>query len=52
MASDTASTSSDESDLALSWSGRWSLSHRILAVNLFTIVLVAENVEIKRAQRN
>ena len=41
MASDTASTSSDESDLALSWSGRWSLSHRILAVNLFTIVLVA-----------
>jgi two-component system sensor histidine kinase ChvG len=41
MASDTASTNSDESDLALSWSGRWTLSHRILALNLLTIVLVA-----------
>ena len=41
MASDTVSTSNEESDLALSWSGRWSLSHRILAVNLFTIILVA-----------
>jgi len=41
MASDTASTSSDEADLALSWSGRWSLAHRILAVNILTIVLVA-----------
>src|SRR6185295_15470895 len=41
MASDTASTNSDEADLALSWSGRWSLAHRILAVNILTIVLVA-----------
>lgn len=41
MASDTVSTSRDDPDLALSWSGRWSLSHRILAVNLFTIVLIA-----------
>jgi two-component system sensor histidine kinase ChvG len=41
MASDTASTNSDEADLALSWSGRWSLSHRILAVNILTILLVA-----------
>jgi len=40
MASDTASTS-DEADLALSWSGRWSLAHRILALNLLTVVLVA-----------
>ena len=41
MASDTVSTSSDESDLALSWSGRWTLAHRILALNLLTVVLVA-----------
>ena len=41
MASDTASTSSDESDLALSWSGRWTLAYRILALNLITVVLVA-----------
>jgi two-component system sensor histidine kinase ChvG len=42
MASDTVSTSNDdEADLALSWSGRWSLSHRILAVNVLTIALVA-----------
>src|SRR3954464_13343774 len=42
MASDTVSTSNeDEADLALSWSGRWSLAHRILAVNVLTIVLVA-----------
>jgi len=41
MASDTDSTNNEESDLALSWSGRWSLSHRILAVNLFTVILIA-----------
>lgn len=41
MASDTASTNSDEADLALSWSGRWTLGHRILALNLLTVALVA-----------
>ncbi|MEO7655073.1 MAG: sensor histidine kinase, partial [Sphingomicrobium sp.] len=41
MASDTVSTNSDEDDLALSWSGRWSLAHRILAVNILTLLLVA-----------
>jgi two-component system, OmpR family, sensor histidine kinase ChvG len=41
MASVTDSTSSDESDLALSWSGRWTLAYRILALNLLTVVLVA-----------
>ena len=41
MASDTDSTSDEDSDLALSWSGRWSLAHRILAVNILTILLVA-----------
>jgi two-component system, OmpR family, sensor histidine kinase ChvG len=41
MASDTASTNSEESDLALSWSGHWTLAHRILALNLLTVALVA-----------
>ncbi len=41
MASDIVSTNSDEDDLALSWSGRWSLAHRILAVNILTLLLVA-----------
>jgi two-component system sensor histidine kinase ChvG len=41
MASDTASTNSEEADLALRWSGRWTLAHRILALNLLTFVLVA-----------
>ena len=42
MASDINSTiSEDEADLALSWSGRWTLAHRILAVNVLTIVLIA-----------
>ena len=39
MASDTDSTSDDESDLQLSWSGRWTLGYRILAVNILTIAL-------------
>ncbi len=41
MASDTDSTTSDEADLALSWSGRWTLAHRILAVNILTLALLA-----------
>lgn len=41
MASDTVSTSSDEGDLALTWSRRWSLAHRILVLNLLTVLLVA-----------
>jgi two-component system, OmpR family, sensor histidine kinase ChvG len=41
MASDTASTSNDEADLRLSWSGRWTLRHRILALNLITVLLIA-----------
>ena len=41
MASDTVSTSSEEADLRLKWSGRWSLAHRILALNLITVLLVA-----------
>jgi two-component system sensor histidine kinase ChvG len=42
MASDTASTPTDEDpDLRLSWSGRWTLGYRILALNLITVLLVA-----------
>jgi two-component system sensor histidine kinase ChvG len=41
MASDIVSTNNEEADLRLSWSGRWSLAHRILALNLITVLLVA-----------
>jgi len=41
MASDTASTSNEDADLRLKWSGRFSLKHRILALNLLTVLLVA-----------
>ena len=41
MASDTVSTDSDEADLRLKWSARFSLKHRILALNLLTVLLVA-----------
>ena len=37
MASDTDLTKNEEADLALSWSGRWTLAHRILAVNMLTL---------------
>ena len=40
MASDINSAKSDDADLALTWSGRWTLAHRILAVNGLTLVLV------------
>jgi len=42
MASVTASTpdDQDEPDLELGWSRGWSLAHRILAVNILTILLV------------
>src|SRR5438309_599406 len=40
MASDTASTSSEDPDLRLRWSGRWTLAHRILALNVLTLLLV------------
>src|SRR6478672_12466952 len=41
MASDTVSTSSEDSDLQLKWSRGFSLKHRILALNLLTVLLVA-----------
>jgi two-component system, OmpR family, sensor histidine kinase ChvG len=42
MASATDSTNSNEErDLRLKWSGRWTLAHRILTLNLITVLLVA-----------
>jgi two-component system sensor histidine kinase ChvG len=52
MASDTVSKTSDEPDLALSWSGRWTLAHRILAVNVLTLLLLAASVIYLDAFRN
>ena len=53
MASDINSTpSDDEADLRLSWSGRWTLGYRILAVNVLTLVLLALSVLYLDAYRN
>ncbi len=52
MASDTASKTNEDSDLALSWSGRWTLAHRILAVNVLTLALFAAGVLYLDAFRN
>ena len=41
MASDIDLTNNDDADLRLSWSRKWTLSWRILAVNVLTILLVA-----------
>jgi two-component system, OmpR family, sensor histidine kinase ChvG len=40
MASVTDSTSSEGPDVPLPWRGRWTLTHRILALNILTLVLV------------
>ena len=40
MASATALERNEDADLVLTWSGRWTLAHRILAVNVLTLVLV------------
>ena len=41
MAWATDSTNREPADVRLSWSGHWSLAHRILAVNLLTVLLIA-----------
>ena len=41
MVPDIASPKSDGSDLALRWSGRVSLTRRILAVNIFALLMLA-----------
>jgi two-component system, OmpR family, sensor histidine kinase ChvG len=35
---------SDEKDLELKWSGRWMLLHRILAVNVFALAILAGSI--------
>jgi two-component system sensor histidine kinase ChvG len=53
MASDiNSTTSNEEADLRLGWSGRWTLGHRILAVNILTLVLLALSVLYLDAYRN
>ena len=54
MASDTNSTTvTTRPTWPLSWSGRWTLAHRILAVNVLTIVLLAlERRSISTSIRN
>ncbi len=52
MASDTVLEKNDEVDLALTWSGRWTLAHRILAVNVLTLVLVALAIVYLDSYRN
>src|SRR5207248_4158325 len=52
MALDTVSTSNEEADLRLKWSGRFSLKHRILALNLLTVLLVALSTIYLDAFRN
>jgi two-component system sensor histidine kinase ChvG len=41
MASDTDLRRSEADDLALRWSTRWTLTHRILAVNIFAVAVLA-----------
>ena len=52
MASGTDSARNDESDLILAWSGRWTLSYRILAVNVVTIVLIGLAIAYLDSYRN
>ncbi len=42
----------DADDLALAWSGRWTLAHRILAVNILTLILLALSILYLDAFRN
>ena len=52
MASDTVSERNEEADLVLAWSGRWTLTHRILAVNVLTLALVAIAILFLDSYRN
>jgi two-component system sensor histidine kinase ChvG len=50
--SDTVSKTNEDGDLALTWSGRWTLAHRILAVNILTLALLATSILYLDAFRN
>jgi len=52
MASDIVSERNEEGDLVLTWSGRWTLAHRILAVNVLTLVLVGLSIVYLDSYRN
>lgn len=52
MASVTDLARNEEADLVLTWSGRWTLTHRILAVNLLTLALIALSLLYLDAFRN
>jgi two-component system sensor histidine kinase ChvG len=52
MASATDSARNDEADLALTWSGRWTLTHRIMAVNILTLAIFALSILYLDAYRN
>lgn len=51
--SDTALAKSDgENDLALRWSGRWTLTRRILAINILTLVVIGLSILFLDSFRN
>ena len=52
MASVIDSARDDEADLVLTWSGRWTLAHRILAVNVLTLGIFALAILTLDAYRN
>ena len=52
MASVIDSAKNDEADLVLTWSGRWTLAHRILAVNVLTLGIFAVAILTLDAYRN
>ncbi|HEX8413586.1 MAG TPA: ATP-binding protein [Sphingomicrobium sp.] len=52
MGSGTVSRTNEDGDLALTWSGRWTLAHRILAVNILTLALLGVSILYLDAFRN
>jgi two-component system sensor histidine kinase ChvG len=52
MASDIVLEKNEDPDLVLTWSGRWTLAHRILAVNVLTLALVGLAIVYLDSYRN
>jgi len=44
MASDIALPRNDDRDLLVRWSRRWTITHRILAVNIFALAILAGSI--------